>query len=138
MSGKDILAEAKSILLIDYPGRIVPDTLARAGFSVTAHGGPRPDDYFAFETDGGDVIERHIGAPPKHADIVFMYRPLDELDMILESAKAVRAKTIWFQPDDNPPVEKALARAEEDARNEGFAWTSGPILEAANALTAAR
>ena len=37
--GARLLAEAVTILLIDWPSRDVPDTLARHGFTVVSHPG---------------------------------------------------------------------------------------------------
>jgi hypothetical protein len=55
MTGEHVLRSTRSILLVDFPGREVSDTLTRAGFAVMAHGGPGPQDYFQFELDGQEV-----------------------------------------------------------------------------------
>lgn len=93
----DVLANAKSVLLIDWPGRDVPDTLARGGFTVVSHDGAGPDEYNAYEADGDEVRVRDVGRPPAQADLVYSHRPIDELDGIVEMATTVGAKAIWMQ-----------------------------------------
>lgn len=90
-----ILAGARSFLLIDWPTRDVPDTLARAGYEVVVHGGPGPEDYTAYEVAGGEVVERRVGAPPAHADVVWTFRPLDELPEAVEAAVGCGAGVVW-------------------------------------------
>jgi predicted CoA-binding protein len=92
-----ILAGARTILVVDWPSRDVPDSLARAGYEVVVHGGPGPEDYMAYEVAGDEVVERHVGRPPDHADIVYSFRPLDELDEILDVARRLGATTVWTQ-----------------------------------------
>ena len=90
-----LLAGSKTVLLIDWPSRDVPDTLARSGFAVVSSDGP--DEYNAYEVEGGDVRVRAVGQPPKRADLVYTHRPVDELPDIIEAAKAVGAKAVWIQ-----------------------------------------
>lgn len=94
---ESILAGARSFLVIDWPTRDVPDTLAGAGYEVVVHGGPGPTDYFAYEVAGGKVVERRVGRPPAHADVVYTFRPLAELPEIVATAQAVGAGTVWVQ-----------------------------------------
>jgi predicted CoA-binding protein len=94
---ESILAGARTILVVDWPTRDVPDTLARAGYEVVVHGGPGPDDYTAYEVDGEEVVERRVGRPPQHADVVYTFRPLGELPEVLELAQSVGARTVWLQ-----------------------------------------
>jgi predicted CoA-binding protein len=95
--GGAILAGARTILVIDWPTRDVPDTLARAGYEVVVHGGPGPEDYTAYDVVDGEVVERRVGRPPAHADVVYTFRPLDELPEIVDMAKQVGAGTVWVQ-----------------------------------------
>ena len=37
------------MLVVDYPSKDVPETLARGGFAVTVQGGPGPEDYVDYE-----------------------------------------------------------------------------------------
>ena len=90
-----ILADARSVLLVDWPTRDVPDSLALAGLDVAVHGGPGPEDWFTYEVEEGEVVERRVGVPPEHADVVYTYRPLDELAGIVDQAVAVGAGTVW-------------------------------------------
>ena len=70
-----ILTVATRVLLVDWPTRDVPDALARAGLDVVVHGGPGPEDYFAYEVADGEVVERRVGRPPDCADKVYTSRP---------------------------------------------------------------
>lgn len=97
VDSKTLLASVHSILVIDWPSRDVPDSLVLAGFHVTVHGGPGPEDYFVHEIIDGKPTERRTGRPPDHADLVYSYRPLAELPQIIASAKSVGAKAIWTQ-----------------------------------------
>ena len=95
-----ILRETTSMLLIDYPGRRVPDTLTRAGFDVVAHEGPGPDEYRRYSVGHDGEIHRTEGGPaPEHADLVFSYRPVDEIPGIVEEAKRIGAKAVWLHVD---------------------------------------
>jgi hypothetical protein len=95
LDADSVLADARSFLLIDWPTRDVPDSLARAGYEVVVHGGPGPEDYTAYEVAGGDVVERRAGAPPAHADVVWTFRPLDELPDAVEAATRCGAGVVW-------------------------------------------
>jgi predicted CoA-binding protein len=92
-----ILSAASSILVVDWPSRDVPETLARAGYSVVVKGGPEPDSYQAQEVRDGEVVPRSVGPPPDHADIVYSHRPLAELPGIVRLATDVGATTVWCQ-----------------------------------------
>jgi hypothetical protein len=50
-------------------------------------GGPSPDDYFSFFAKADRVAERRTGRAPEHADVVFVYRPAEELRQIVEQAR---------------------------------------------------
>ena len=91
------LAGARSFLVVDWPTRDVPDALAGAGYEVVVHGGPGPEDYTAYEVASGEVVERRVGRPPAHADVVYTFRPLAELPEIVAMAQAVGARTVWLQ-----------------------------------------
>jgi hypothetical protein len=92
-----ILARSRSILLIDWPSRDVPATLAAAGFAVTVKGGPGPTDYTAWELTNGKVVTRRLGRAPGHADLVYCYRPFAELPGIIVLAQRLGAAAIWRQ-----------------------------------------
>ena len=92
-----ILRMSRTILVIDWPSRDVPDSLARAGFTVVVQGGPGPDDYSAYEVKGDEVIERAAGRSPSHVDLVYSYRPIEELPDIAAMAKSIGATAMWIQ-----------------------------------------
>ena len=73
----ELLAATKTIYLVDWPSRDVPDTLARRGLTVVSNDGP--DDYNAYEVDG----------------------PIDELPEIVDTAKSLGAKAVWIQSGRN-------------------------------------
>lgn len=102
MTAHDVLRAATTILLVDWPSREVPNTLARAGFDVVVHGGPAPDDYSRYVVEDGEVVVRQADGPPKHADLVYSYRPLAELPRIVEQAQQLAAGAVWVQlaPDE--------------------------------------
>ncbi len=92
-----VLAEAVTVLLIDWPSRDVPDTLARHGFTVISHDDDAPDAFNAYTVDGDEVRLDYVGRLPERADIVYTHRPLGELPEIVETAKSVGAKAVWIQ-----------------------------------------
>jgi predicted CoA-binding protein len=96
-SAEEILRQARTVLVIDWPSRDVPDTLARAGFTVVVHGGPGPEDYSVQDVVDGEVVPRPLGAAPRHADLVYSYRPIGELPGIASSARKMGATALWRQ-----------------------------------------
>jgi len=138
-----LLAGTKTILLIDWPSRDVPDTLARSHFTVISNDGP--DEYNAYEVDGGEIRVRDVGQLPKRADLVYTHRPIDELPEIVDTAKALGAKAVWIQSGRDktgakdprgcwmPQAESASARkVVEDA---GLTYVEAPyIADVARAL----
>jgi uncharacterized UPF0146 family protein len=94
---KRLLASTATILLIDWPSRDVPDTLARHGFTVISHDDDAPDAFNSYKVMGDDVRVEHVGRLPENAGIVYTHRPIDELAGIVETAKSVGAKAVWIQ-----------------------------------------
>jgi hypothetical protein len=92
-----ILAQARSVLVIDWPSRDVPATLAGAGLTVTVKGGPGPTDYTVWEVADGEPVTRRLGHPPDHADLVYCHRPFGELASIITMAQELGATAIWRQ-----------------------------------------
>ena len=92
-----ILRAARTILLVDWPSRDVPDTLVRAGYDVFVKGGPEPDNYWVNELRDGEVVKHKVGGPPVHADLVYTHRPIGELAGIVDLANQVGAGTVWHQ-----------------------------------------
>ena len=106
---EEILAQARTVLVVDWPAPEVPASLARAGLRVFVHGGPRPDEYTEHEVVGSQIVVRHIGRAPDQADLVYSYRPLAELPEIVALARSVGARAIWAHPP-------AQLSGEEDER----------------------
>ncbi|MEX2046265.1 MAG: CoA-binding protein [Chloroflexota bacterium] len=131
-----LLAETRTVLLVDWPSRDVPDTLARGGFTVVSNDGP--DEYNAYEVEGTEVRVRRIGRLPERADLVYTHRPIDELPEIVDTAKAVGAKAVWIQSgrEDGgakdphgcwmPPRESEKAR--EIVEGAGLSYIEAPYI----------
>jgi len=94
---EQILDNADSVVVVDWPSRDVPDSLTRAGLAVVVKGGPGLDDYSAYELSDGEVVVRGVGRRPERADIVYSHRPIGELPGIVALAQQLGAKTVWRQ-----------------------------------------
>ncbi|HEV2240314.1 MAG TPA: CoA-binding protein [Streptosporangiaceae bacterium] len=121
--GDEILQNAGSVLLVDWPSRDVPETLVRAGYQVFVKGGPGPDDYTAEELRGEEVLSRPLGRPPEHADLVYSYRPIEELPDVNAIARQVGATAVWHQSG------KDSAGA-DDPRGCSLTWTDSQVARA--------
>ena len=97
MSSTEVLRHARTILVVDWPSRDVPESLVHAGFTVFTKGGPAAGDFFLHEWRDNQLVQKHIGHPPDLADIVYSYLPLAELPAIIDLGKSVHAKIIWTQ-----------------------------------------
>jgi predicted CoA-binding protein len=136
-----ILHRARSILVVDWPSRGVPDGLARAGYDVTVHGGPGPLDYARYRVRGEEIeIDRGLSAP-EAVDIVYVFRPIDELPALAEAARTMGATTLWYQSglsDDGTRDPKGCwlsaadsARAQMIATSRGLFYVERPYIEEA-------
>src|ERR1051326_5926142 len=96
-SAARILAGAKSALVIDWPSRDVPESLALAGFTVFVKGGPGPADYVAWELISGEPVPRPFGRQPDQADLVYCHRPFAELPDVITLAGRLGARALWWQ-----------------------------------------
>ena len=94
--GAELLRQAKTILLIDWPSRDVPDTLAQLDLTVISDAG-RGRGYIAHVMDGETVALRKIDKLPARFDIVYAHRPIDELPSIIKRALELKSSTIWLQ-----------------------------------------
>jgi predicted CoA-binding protein len=92
-----VLRRAQSVLLVDWPRQDVPESLVRAGLSVFVKGGPGPRDFAARELRDGEVVSRPVGQPPDQIDLVYAYRPFDELPGIVAIARELGAFAVWRQ-----------------------------------------
>ena len=124
MEPSEILKQARTVLVIDWPSKDVPEKLLLAGFDVYVRGGPGPTDYFVYELNDGRIVARHLGRPPERAELVYSYRPLSELPQIVATAKALQAETIWTQSG-------LRAAATKDAKG---CWVPQEELESARRL----
>ncbi|MDH3682855.1 MAG: CoA-binding protein [Acidimicrobiia bacterium] len=97
MAPEELLRRASAILLVDWPSREVPDSLALAGYDVVASVGPGPEDYSDYVVEGGEVVSRHVGRPPERVEIVYAFRPVEELPAIVALAESVGAETVWCE-----------------------------------------
>lgn len=142
-----ILAGMSSVLVIDWPSRDVPASLAFAGFTVFAKGGPGPAGYAAWEIESGEPVSRPLGHEPGRVDLVYCHRPFGELPGIIVLAGRLGARALWWQTGMTsgggrdpsgcwaPPEESRRAR--ELAAAAGLAYIDGVyIANAARGTTA--
>lgn len=94
-AARKVLETVKTVYLIDWPSRDVPEALARAGLTVVSSDGP--DEYNAYEIAQNEVRQRRLAGPPERADLVYTHRPIDELPDIAAEAKSLGAKAVWIQ-----------------------------------------
>jgi predicted CoA-binding protein len=94
---EQILGAAGTVVVVDWPSRDVPETLARAGYTVLVKGGPGPADYSVWELRGEEVVPRRTGEPPGSADLVYAHRPVAELAGIASMAREFGAAAVWVQ-----------------------------------------
>jgi len=120
----EVLDASRYILVIDYPDRDVPETLVRGGFEVIAHEGPTDEDYYVYGVDGDTVTRKQLDHAPTTADLVYTYRPLDELEGIAESAARAGAKAVWVHPDTGHDS----ARGRTIVEGVGLAYVDAPDI----------
>jgi hypothetical protein len=118
--------------LVDWISTLVPRTLLEAGFLVfgSSPGGYSKAELFNEAPDGeylsvfppedeqrGFLVFRRLAAAPSAVDIVYVYRPAEELEKIIRTlVSAVGAKTLWLQP----PVTSDQARQQVEAQGKSF------------------
>ncbi len=103
---QELLRDARVVVLYDWPSEDVPETLTRAGYDVIVYGGPGPEDIFRNELEDGQVVVRRIGVPPTGADLVYSFRPVEELPGIVTAAAQLGAKAVWRQSGRNDAGER--------------------------------
>jgi len=133
-----ILRETGSILLVDWPSKDVPETLARAGYTVMVRGGPEPDNYWAYEVRDGEVVSRRTGQAPAAVDLVYSYRPVEELPGIVTMAQRLGARAVWLQsgvasdgtraPDGCWMDQAASQAARAAVESAGLAYIEAPYI----------
>ena len=92
-----VLADTKSVLVIDWPSRDVPASLAFAGYTVLVKSGPGPADYNAWHIESGEPVPRPLGHEPGRVDLVYCHRPFGELPGIIALAGRLGARALWWQ-----------------------------------------
>jgi hypothetical protein len=140
-----ILQNSSSVMLVDWITTQVPRTLLEAGFRVygSSPGGYSSADLFTEAPQGeylsvfppedqqnGFLVFRRLAEAPAHVDIVYVYRPAEELKKIITTTmNAVGATTFWLQP----PVTSDEAR--RLAEEQGIAFVEGiDIVDAVRRL----
>lgn len=130
---QQILEQARTVLLVDWPSPAVPRALLEARLAVFgfAPGGysraelaaqpPAPRDglvSFSPERDEvGHLVFHHLDRRPEQVDIVYVHRPAGELPgILLTHAVPLHAAALWLQP----PLRFADAR--------WLAESSGPAI----------
>jgi predicted CoA-binding protein len=93
---EQVLASATSVLIVDWPSRDVPDTLARAGYTVVVKSGPEPENYSFYLVENDEIAVR-AGGPPGRIDLLYFHRPLDELPGLIAMARETGARALWGQ-----------------------------------------
>lgn len=89
-----LLEETDQVLLIDWPGEDSPRSMLRAGFTVF---GQEPGGWLRYEIKHRQLQKHPIATPPAHVDLVYYYRPVEELPEYLSTARKLGAKTFWYQ-----------------------------------------
>lgn len=115
-----LLAASTSFLLIDWPSRDVPDTLARHGYRVASADGPTEDAYNAYELVEGAVRVRQLDSPPQSVDIVYAHRPIAEMDRIVKQARDLNARAVW--------VHTGSPEARQIVEAAGLMYVDSPFL----------
>jgi hypothetical protein len=113
---RQILDQARTVLLVDWPSAAVPRALLEArltvfGFSPGGYSraelaaqAPAPRDgvrSFPPERDGdaGHVVFHRLDRRPDQVDIVYVHRPAEELPgILLTHAVPLHAAALWLQP----------------------------------------
>ncbi len=119
------------MLLIDWPDIAVPEGLARAGHDVWVKGGPGEDDYARWPESDGEVVAGAKGPGPERADMVYMFRPLEEAPAVVGLARSLGARTLWHQSgrDENGRRDpKGVWLSPEDAARLGRLVTAAGLV----------
>ncbi|HYI52914.1 MAG TPA: hypothetical protein VEX57_03040 [Microlunatus sp.] len=135
----ETLRAAHHVVVQDYPDRDVPDSLTRAGFAVTIYGGPNTADVVVSELVDGAVVHRQTGRRPDSADLLYVYRPLAELDGILADARRLGVRTIWRQPEAVAGTDPEAGEWRSRVEAAGFTYRDEPAInDVARLLTSDR
>lgn len=116
------MASIDSMLLVDWPNPEVPQSLARTGLRVVAQEGP--DTYVAYEANFDEVRRLAVEAPAS-VDVVYAYRPLDELPEIVEFAVRLGARAVWWETGPEPPSAEEFSSARVIVEGAGLEFRAG-------------
>ncbi len=118
MNADQILKNAKSILLVDWPGESVPAALIKAGFTVYSYS---PAKYSRAQfNETGALVFLDIDGAPQTVDIVNIFRPeAEHAAIIKEHVLPLKAGVLWL----HPPVTSEITA--ELAHNYGVTFVEG-------------
>ncbi|HVW95130.1 MAG TPA: CoA-binding protein [Mucilaginibacter sp.] len=105
----DILKNAKTILLVDWPTEEVPLSLLKAGFMVISYS-PHKYSLISYESNYATdkLVYSDLETAPGEVDIVNIFRPENEHpEIITRHVLPLRAKTVWLHP---PVTSNATAK----------------------------
>jgi hypothetical protein len=135
------LGEARSVLLVDWPSPDIPVALSRAGLQVWVKGGPTETDYARREMVGDECVSKPVGRAPDHVDLVYVFRPVGELPGLVDLARQLGARALWYQSGLAPDGKRDLAgtwlsdgdllQAQMLAREAGFVFIHAERIAAA-------
>ncbi len=136
---RETLSAARHVVVQDFPDRDIPDSLTRAGLTVTIYGGPDPADIVVSELVDGAIVHRQTGRSPDSADLLYVYRPLAEIDGILAEAQRLGVRTIWRQPQVGGGADPDAGQWRERVEAAGFTYLDEPAInDVARLLTSDR
>jgi predicted CoA-binding protein len=96
-------------LIVDWPSRGVPEAFVRAGYEVFVKGGP--DTYTRWRLRKGNVITEPVTGAPVHVDLLYVYRPIDELPGLVDVARRAGATTVCGQFSAASPQARRIVEA---------------------------
>jgi hypothetical protein len=91
-----IVRTCRSLLLVDWPSREVPNSLVGAGQDVFVKGGPGLDDFAIRELTDGSITTSRTGRRPRQVDLL-RAPAIDELPQIVAAAQDTDAKALWYR-----------------------------------------
>ena len=98
-----------TVLIVDWPSRRVPEAFVRAGYEVFVKGGP--GTYTGWRLREGDVITERVTGAPAHVDLLYVYRPIDELPGLVDVARRAGATTVCGQFSEASPQARRIVEA---------------------------
>jgi predicted CoA-binding protein len=98
-----------TVLIVDWPSRRVPEAFVRAGYDVFVKGGP--DTYTSWRQREGDVITEPVTGAPAPVDLLYVYRPIDELPGLVDVARRAGATTVCGQFGAASPQARRIVEA---------------------------